>query len=911
MATTYKHYLGRFADRTGAPWALLVTFPDTADTAHLDEVTPVRLGMPPATLTTERADALDPIVAGRLAFSLLQEEAHPRDFRHLFCAPEGSVAVCLLQLPDWFTEADEKYLHNLVGGPDPHPDWGRGFWRGTLDPESYEEPATAAAGYLVRFEAGDLGRLKRQHLKRQPAAPATRWRDRLALRDWITALLSCSLSDWERARYGDVQRATEAHIVWAGRHFTRDGRDLYVDTAPFFREGEGEGEAITVYEALERTLRPLSLILEQADGLFVLSDLSALASQVAETESFPALTEDGTLTLAPRELEPMGADGQLTALPSLGTLTLTTRPQLDGVIPAFPLPEIPATTDWLLVPRADRRLQLPAYRLQRTSSVQPGYTPGYLLKSEQITTGEDRSLVTLIYNPRSIHGFISGARYSNANRKGWSVFRIDEAGWEYNRATGRYYNRSLLAVSEDGDIAPLTPNEEQEFFHYASIRSFAPSTLIPRGQLAGYVSLLQGMRDRLNGDPTTRGLPVLGMTRLSFSIPKTGQQESLGLRLDVPLLPSLSPDPWQTLDDKSAETIELMSLAPGGRSYDRPDYKKEAQRALAPFEDFTRSITGVLLYFELEARGEGIPPLFLRLYGDELQWMSEDDRTIGQSPHLFYGSTTSEGALKWSSWNHPNIGVEDFVGEGLHIPLPPATHSRLRLTVFGDLHFYRLPIDEKGKVKQDATASPWRGWNLWSVPGLVALSAPALWVADALGRKDSDLAPDRVERYRYTSATDEDRAEDLYLADGQGISPASPAILRLKDGTPLKDFPTASSADAFAYATLSGYRAECIGAVYGSLPARGFELTGTFRYHPSPALRPYAGMDWVTVLREIDLQALTERGTYHQLRPASLLSQEQLRPDLIQGVTSRGEAYDTTSPRYVDYKNPRTPRRGR
>nr|DAX30720.1 MAG TPA: hypothetical protein [Caudoviricetes sp.] len=901
----YKHYVATFVDIEGGRWVLLITYPNTEATKDYPDTQVVTLGVPPVTLSFDRESALAPVAEGRLSFSIMQDKPS-RDYRHLMQASEGSVSVMLLHLPPTFRFTSDEDLKTIPEELYLDSDgWEKGFWRGTLDPESYKEPGNQHSGYLVSFEAVDLGRLKRIELK-QTDEHMKIFSPRMDIRDFIAALLSLSFTDPERAmlRSGgpSAEKITLAQMVWCAQHFTDGGNDLYLNTTPFFADSE---KPLTAFVALERVLSSFTLSIEQAGGLWVISDPATLQRAEKDKYIFSALNEDGFLTLEPEALQAMESDGELSALPARGQLTLTTVPHMAEAIPAFQLPKISDEAKWHLVPRADTRLRLPAWRYRTNYEDRPDFPGVTRLDSEEVSKGEDRQLFMLLWNPQSIHGRIDDQTLVKGQHGyGWSIFLTDEVGWEYSPEINRYLNRSLRAVNEHGEIELLTHLDDENKWHYVSISSFSATTVIPESKLPEYIARLSHWCDRLNAPLDSPGLSLNGFNRWRFDLPSVADKGGLSLRLDLPLLLSMGQDLYQDLNEKNYTLIDLTSDGPSGRQFGRIDYLQKAKEQQKYIQMFTDRITGCRLSFGLAAKGEAEsdPVQYLTIsIGGALGWSDSDPKDSSALPYIFYGSYDDEDKLKWgTSWNHPNIGAEDFLGEGLHIPLPPKAFHHLELTVYTLPHFYH---------RKDNHPQHYREWSLWSVPSIIALQAPALWLADALGRKESDLAPDRKERYRFTQSTDEGIDEELHLSDGTGLPTLAPAIVRTADGTPLNKRHRTTD-DYFSQYTLSGYRAECFGAVYGSLPDRGFELTGTFRYRPEIARSTYMGLNWLTISREIDIQQMTERGTYHQLRPTSAIRPESLKPEVIEGRRSRGETYDTTSPRYVERGN-RPPQRRR
>ena len=267
--TTFKHYVAPFKDVSGNMWALLIAYPDTDETKSYPKVKEVRLGVPAVTLTTESDDALAPVVKGRLAFSLLEERADQR-YRHLVQAPEGDVSVVLMYLGDEKLPANgtlsDQWMQACIDRFDPTTKDGNCFWCGTLDPESYKEPANQDTGYLVSFEANDFGRLARIPITSKPFEPQIRVQEKMSLPNLIRIILYMGIEGWthERHRFpngpGGVLPGLRKNVVFAlsrydaedevlgGDVISRRERGLIVDTSQFFEDSDTPMSLLEVLE---------------------------------------------------------------------------------------------------------------------------------------------------------------------------------------------------------------------------------------------------------------------------------------------------------------------------------------------------------------------------------------------------------------------------------------------------------------------------------------------------------------------------------------------------------------------------------------------------------------------------------------------------------------------------------------
>lgn len=136
---------------------------------------------------------------------------------------------------------------------------GNIYWSGTLDPEQYEEPYSYLKNYDVDVTFNDFGYLDRQKYT---------GKTNQSVKDLIEYCVShCG------AVYGD--------IIWNTSTLSADGTDTaytqsFVKAANWYDE---EGEASTLREVLEETLRAFSLRCKQKNGNIYVYDLNAIYSQ--------------------------------------------------------------------------------------------------------------------------------------------------------------------------------------------------------------------------------------------------------------------------------------------------------------------------------------------------------------------------------------------------------------------------------------------------------------------------------------------------------------------------------------------------------------------------------------------------------------------------------------------------------
>lgn len=133
------------------------------------------------------------------------------------------------------------------------------YWSGTLDPEQYEEPYSYGRNYDVTISFQDFAHLDRVKYSRM---------DNVKVKDlveWIIGQAGFS--------YGSV--------IWKTSTKSNDGTDTaftssYVKSANWYDE---EGEAMSLREVLDETLRAFSLRLKQKAGNVYVYDLNAVYNE--------------------------------------------------------------------------------------------------------------------------------------------------------------------------------------------------------------------------------------------------------------------------------------------------------------------------------------------------------------------------------------------------------------------------------------------------------------------------------------------------------------------------------------------------------------------------------------------------------------------------------------------------------
>ena len=191
----------------------------------------------PVEIEWQEVDKVEPVVSSAATLCLFA--GRDRQFTDLYTVEAGSIRMDVYR---------DGALH----------------WSGTLDPELYEEPFAYLSGYCVELTFADFAILDRMKWDRTGF---------VTLREVITHIVGQS-----GIRYGALQEHISTSLPSdAGRLL-----DLVsVDSANFYNE---EGEAMTLREVLDETLRPFALHLVQKGGHCILYDLNALSSEFVPAE---------------------------------------------------------------------------------------------------------------------------------------------------------------------------------------------------------------------------------------------------------------------------------------------------------------------------------------------------------------------------------------------------------------------------------------------------------------------------------------------------------------------------------------------------------------------------------------------------------------------------------------------------
>lgn len=879
METKYKHYTSLFTDVEGKAWGLVISYPDTEETKDYPDNKMVRLGMPPVTLTTESEDAISPIVKGRLSFSLLESRSTER-YRHLAQAPEGAVSVYLTEVQGGIPEGDGVvHLHEHLY---PYQAIGNAFWVGTLDPESYKEPANQDTGYLVSFEASDFG-----YMSRVPLTKEFAYDDRCDLKPrenlfmLVQKLLKRGLSGWVAQKYKEykvnrykLMANNVAHCytrytgtLYMGAEQTPtafDERHLLFDTSQFFIDKE---EPISVLEALERVLSALGLRIEQAAGTFFITDMQALEGGGLDKVRRPKINNPiGQAWLGASPMEVKGDDGELSLHSSYSSVVVNTRTYLDALSWEMELPKMDSYVPWKRVLRTLSNGDKVGAWSYRTTDIVGEYKQAALFETKAESMGEDNEFYALVWNPKSVHGrciFVLNPFTQKAIEL--NFFRINVEGW---RRVGEraYVNEGMRMYNDDGEPQQVgTYNAELSYS--CQTQSFANECVLYDEVIADkYVRMLKWYIEMLKGNTPASDLQH---DPWEFHIPNFFEEGGFDLRLDAPLYLSFNSDIYQEFNVESAAFLEPFAIYPYGhgagsssRGRIQDDrQRKKIEQSMSFMRDFTDKLTEVRLPFAMKAEFvEAGETLYLAGYGHgSFEWVKD-------GPHVATLTYGGKDKLRWNGFNHAKSSKDE--GEGMRIPMPPKGFTKITVYVNGSVAFY------SGNDK-------FTDWKLWNVPSAVLIQAPKIWMSDRQGRKVSELSKERSERFTFSDATRESQDLDIHFSSGYRIPAVSPSIIYYPDGS----MPNTIGKDR-SYPTdymLSAYMAQRFGRVYGSLPSRGYELSGTFAWEVFPKNRQYMDMEWIPVSREIDIQQGTEQGTYHQIRPYSSVTEKMLTPEVLEG----------------------------
>ena len=202
--------------------------------------TEVAFGADPLTLEWAEVEKLEPVMSSSARLQLFSDT--DRQFIDLYTVEVGSVRL------------DVRRDGSL-------------YWSGTIDTELYEEPYAYLDGYTVEVAFSDFAYLDRLGYDGEGFA---------TLRALIGGILDRSgVSCVELVAYV----STSPYLFNVVDETSGSPLDtVSVQAANYYDE---DGEAMTLREVLDETLRPLALQLRQKDGRIYLYDLNALMTATA------------------------------------------------------------------------------------------------------------------------------------------------------------------------------------------------------------------------------------------------------------------------------------------------------------------------------------------------------------------------------------------------------------------------------------------------------------------------------------------------------------------------------------------------------------------------------------------------------------------------------------------------------
>lgn len=243
-------YRGGFYGMDGRLWDV-----EILKEGYTSVATEVAFGSEPLTIEWAEVGKLEPVMSSSARLQLFSDT--DREFVGLYTVEAGSVRL------------DVSRDGSL-------------YWSGTIDTELYEEPYSYLDGYTVEVAFSDFAYLDRLGYDGEGF---------VTLRDLIGGILERS-----GVRYGELVAyvSTAPYLLNVADESSGSLLDtVSVQAANFYDE---DGEAMTLREALDETLRPLALQLRQKDGRVYLYDLNAL---MTATDASPIgwARDDATLSV--------------------------------------------------------------------------------------------------------------------------------------------------------------------------------------------------------------------------------------------------------------------------------------------------------------------------------------------------------------------------------------------------------------------------------------------------------------------------------------------------------------------------------------------------------------------------------------------------------------------------------------
>lgn len=206
------------------------------------DVNEIAFGSEPLTIEWAEVDKLEPVMSSSARLQLFSDS--DRQFVGLYTVETGSVRM-------------DVYRDGAL------------YWSGTIDTELYEEPYAYKDGYVVEITFSDFAPLDRLRFEGSGF---------MTIRALINDILTKS-----GVRYTGLipYISTSPYLYNVVNETSGSLLDtVSVQAANYYDE---DGEAMSLREVLNETLRPLSLRLMQKDGNIYLYDLNAISTAVQPT----------------------------------------------------------------------------------------------------------------------------------------------------------------------------------------------------------------------------------------------------------------------------------------------------------------------------------------------------------------------------------------------------------------------------------------------------------------------------------------------------------------------------------------------------------------------------------------------------------------------------------------------------
>lgn len=229
-------YWGEFRSVAGTLYRVEILSDDNSYTAQ-------RVYFPydtPIEIEWNEVDKLEPVQGSCLILSL--ESKSDRQFIDLYSIEVGKVRI-------------DVYREGVL------------YWSGTLDPELYEEPYSQKKNYDVSFSFSDFAPLDRKKWNKTGVCSIQEVID--------TCLSESGVNYTELVKYISTSMSDVENPI--------DLAALNVLCENFYDE---EGEAMTMREVLDETLRPFALRMVQKGGKIYLYDLNSIHSDMATEEVY-------------------------------------------------------------------------------------------------------------------------------------------------------------------------------------------------------------------------------------------------------------------------------------------------------------------------------------------------------------------------------------------------------------------------------------------------------------------------------------------------------------------------------------------------------------------------------------------------------------------------------------------------